>query len=278
MSAAPRTDLGGRAPPTMDLNISYCLWAIMTAAVLLAGFSLIANLWIYVFNAIGSVYGWPVMYPEMNHARWLFASGLLSVLAGAAFALKLRVDTRCRAIITVRLPQRLTARTSGADPVLDKFQCRAQVEIDVYTGEMAEAIRQHPEGVANVLEKGLGIAIADQMTRYSKARIEETLKLSLGECFDLLDIAGVTLLNVRQERVIEEAATAKTEELPTLEQDLIRQDLGQTPPVRSDTVHAEGTPTAAAASVSKSEQIAPGPPVNDDTPGTPTATPPALAQ
>ena len=85
MRAAPRIDLGGRPPPTMDLNISYCLWAIMTAAVLLAGFSLIANLWIYVFNAIGSVYGWPVMYPDMNHARWLFASGLLSVIGGAAF-------------------------------------------------------------------------------------------------------------------------------------------------------------------------------------------------
>jgi len=211
MKAAPRMDLGGRPPPTMDLNISYCLWAIMTAAVLLAGFSLIANLWIYIFNAIGAVYGWPVMYPDMKHARWLFASGLLSVLAGAAFALKLRVESRCRSITTVRLPQRLTARTTGADPVLDKFQCRAQVEIDVYTQEMADAIHQHPEGVANVLEKGLRIAIADQMTRYSKARIEETLKLSLGECFDLLDIAGVTLMNLRQERVFEETTASETE-------------------------------------------------------------------
>jgi hypothetical protein len=34
-------------------------------------------------------------------------------------------------------------------------------------------------------------------------RIQETLKLSLGEEFDLVDIAGVTLLGLRQERVID---------------------------------------------------------------------------
>lgn len=262
MRAAPRIDLGGRPPPTMDLNISYCLWAIMTAAVLLAGFALIANLWIYVFNAIGSIYGWPVMYPEMNHGRWLFASGLLSVLAGGTYALKLRVDSRCRSIITVRLAQRLTARTTGADPVLDKFQCRAQVEIDVYTQEMAEAIRQHPEGVANVLEKGLAIAIADQMTRYSKARIEETLKLSLGECFDLLDIAGVTLMNVRQERVVDE--TNVTEVKPPASS-------GADPIETSD---AAGAPAQSASEISP---MIPGPAVNDDEKGISSPTSRALA-
>lgn len=213
MRAPPHANLGGRPPPTMDLNISYILWAITTMGALLAGFSLIANLWIYVFNAIGSVYGWPVMYPDMNHARWLFASFLLSALGAAAFILKLRVEARSRAIITIRLPRGLVARTTGADPVLDKFQCRAQVEIDVYTEALADAIRQHPEGVALALEKGLQIAIADQVTRYSKARIEETLKLSLGECFDLLDIAGVTLMNLRQERVIEETSPDETKDV-----------------------------------------------------------------
>lgn len=265
MRAAPRIDLGGRPPPTMDLNISYCLWAIMTAAVLLAGFSLIANLWVYVFNAIGSVYGWPVMYPDMNHARWLFASGLLSVIGGAAFALKLRVESRCRAIITVRLAQRLTARTTGADPVLDKFQCRAQVEIDVYTQEMADAIKQHPEGVANVLEKGLGIAIADQMTRYSKARIEETLKLSLGECFDLLDIAGVTLMNVRQERVVEEARATKADEKA--------EEPAPPPP---DPVDVNERAVSAVPAALDAEVTAPGPAVNDDTREVPPLTPRAL--
>jgi hypothetical protein len=34
-------------------------------------------------------------------------------------------------------------------------------------------------------------------------RYQETLKRSLGEEFDLVDIAGVTLLGLRQERVID---------------------------------------------------------------------------
>jgi hypothetical protein len=203
MSANPRIGLGGRPPPSMDLNASYVLWAITTAAILLAGLSLIANLWIYAFNGIGVVYGWPVMYPDMNHDRWLFASGLFGALGGAGFLLKSRVDARCRSITTVRLAERLIARAVGADPVLDKFQCRARVEIDVYSDDVARAIKSDPSSVIESLESGLEIAISDQITRYSKAKIEETLKLSLGERFDLLDIAGITLLDLRQERVVD---------------------------------------------------------------------------
>ncbi len=229
MMAIPRIGLGGRPPPTMDVNVTYVLWAVTTAAALLAGLSLIANLWIYIFNGIGEIYGWPVMYADMNHARWLFATGLLSILSAAAFLLKMRVEARCRTITTVRLPGRLTARATGADPVLDKFRCRARVEIDVYTDEMVEAIRQHPEGVVNVLDKGLEIAISDQVTRYSKAKIEETLKLSLGECFDLLDIAGVTLIDLRQERVFEEPhAASDTPRMATAEQENASQESAET--------------------------------------------------
>lgn len=206
MSANPRIGIGGRPPPSMDLNASYVLWAITTAAALLAGLGLIANLWIYVFNGIGAVYGWPVMYPDMKHARWLFASGLLSAIGGAAFFLKLRVDRGSRSITTVRLPDRLTARTTGGDAVLDKFQCRARVEIDVYSESLARAIKEDPTSVVELLQNGLRIAISDQITRFSKAKIEETLKLSLGERFDLLDVAGVTLLDLRQERVTDPPA------------------------------------------------------------------------
>lgn len=222
MSANPRIGLGGRPPPTMDLNASYVLWAITTAAALLAVLSLIANLWIYVFNGIGAVYGWPIMYPEMNHARWLFASGLFISLGGAAYFLKSRVEARRRSITTVRLPERLVARTTGADPVLDKFRCRAWVEIDVYSDSLARDIKGDPESVIELLQTGLEIAISDQVTRYSKSKIEETLKLSLGERFDLLDIDGVTLLDLRQERVADpptensEATTETEDETPAL--------------------------------------------------------------
>lgn len=203
MSANPRIGLGGRPPPAMEFNASYVLWAVMTIAALLAALSLIANLWIYMFNGVGVVFGWPIMYPEMSHSRWLFASGLLGALGCAAFFLKIRVDSQCRSITTVQLPERLTARSIGVDPVLDKFQCRARVEINVYSDNLAKTIRDDPASVAETLEYGLKIAISDQVTRYSKAKIEETLKLSLGERFDLLDIADVTLLDMRQERVVD---------------------------------------------------------------------------
>jgi hypothetical protein len=203
MSANPRIGIGGRSPPSMELNAVFLLWAMTTAATLLAGLSLVANLWVYIFNGIGVVYGWPAVYPEMNHARWLFSSGLLGAVACAVMFLKSRVEARARSITTVRLPDRLTARTTGIDPVLDKFQCRARVEIDVYTDELARTIKEDPGTVVEILENGLEIAITDQITRYSKAKIEETLKLSLGERFDLLDIVGVTLLDLRQERVVD---------------------------------------------------------------------------
>jgi hypothetical protein len=177
---------------------------------LLASLGLATNLWIYAFNGTGAVYDWPVLYPEMNHAKWLFASGLFSTLGLASFLLKLKVDTQSHSITTVHFPTPLTARTTGADPVLDKFQCRARVEIDVYSEELAKTISTEITEVANLLEDGLEIAIIDQVTRFSKAKIEDTLKLSLGERFDLLEISGVTLLDLRQERV---------HELPKIEDD-----------------------------------------------------------
>jgi hypothetical protein len=218
MTLQPRIGRGGWPLPSMDLTTPYILWMVTMASTLLASLGLAANLWIYVFNGIGAVYDWPVVYPEMNHAKWLFASGLFSTLGFASFLLKLMVDTQSRSITTVRFPTPIIARTTGADPVLDKFQCWARVEIDAYSDELAKAISTGITEVTNLLENGLKIAISDQVTQFSKAKIEDTLKLSLGERFDLLAISGVTLLDLRQERVHDLPETeCDTEDAPEVE-------------------------------------------------------------
>ncbi|MDA0340506.1 MAG: hypothetical protein O3B74_02795 [Proteobacteria bacterium] len=181
----------------------YIFWAVTVVSTLLAVLCFAANLWIYTFNGIGEVYGWPVLYPEMNQTNWLVATGLFTGIGCVAQVLRLRAEAQNRAIITVHVPERIYARTTGVDPVLDKFQCRASVEIDVYTAVLAQTISRNYSSVIDLLESGLAIAISDPVTRFSKAKIEETLKLSLGQEFDLLDVAGVTLLNLRQERVRE---------------------------------------------------------------------------
>ncbi len=73
----------------------------------------------------------------------------------------------------------------------------------MYTAVLTQTTSLNNSSVINLLESSLAVAISAPATRFSKAKIQETLKLSLGQEFNLLDVAGVTPLNLRQERVRE---------------------------------------------------------------------------
>jgi len=63
----------------------------------------------------------------------------------------------------------------------------------VYTVILTQTTSLNNSSVINLLESSLAVAISDPATRFSKAKIQETLKLSLGQEFNLLGVAGVTL-------------------------------------------------------------------------------------
>ena len=73
----------------------------------------------------------------------------------------------------------------------------------MYIAVLIQTTSLNCSSVINLLESSLAVAISDPATRFSKAKTQETLKLSLGQEFNLLDVAGVTPLNLRQERVHE---------------------------------------------------------------------------
>ena len=73
----------------------------------------------------------------------------------------------------------------------------------MYTAALRQTTSLNNSSVINLLESSLAVAISAPATRFSKAKIQETLKLSLGQEFNLLDVAGVTPLNLHQERVRE---------------------------------------------------------------------------
>lgn len=199
-----RIATGNPPSPSPGVDMAYILWLASVIGATLAGLCLMVNLCVYTFNGIAEFSEWPSIFPGTDHARLLMVTGLFAMLSGMAHFARLRTESLARAIIPVHFPGDVVAQTIGGDSVTNKFRCRARIRIDVYEPGMAEKIELNRATLRDALEKGLAIAITDPITRFSKAKIEETLKLSLGERLNLLDVAGVTLTKLRQERVAEQ--------------------------------------------------------------------------
>lgn len=188
-------------PPPIGLNTRYILWAATLLGLCLASLTLIINLSLFTINGLSEFLGLGAIAPKLNHGRWLLTTGVIAALAGLAQLLRMRSDALARKVITIRFPDELLAQTGG-DTILDKFQCRARIEIDVFCRELEADIKKEPANFRDLLQTGLAVAINDPVVRYSKSKIEETLKMSLGSQVDLRDVAQIHLLKLSQKRLL----------------------------------------------------------------------------
>ena len=197
----PQLATPSAALPLQRVNFSYVFWLMTTIMSVLAGLSLVANVGVFAVNGIGAPMGWPPVFPDMDHVRWMAVTGLLATIGTASHFVRMRSEALARAIVMVRFPDAVIAEFRPSDRILDKFVCRAIVSVGVFSLEIADKVEQELLILHADLEKGLSIAITDPVTRYSKAKIEETLKLALGRHLSSSELASVTMHSLKQKRV-----------------------------------------------------------------------------
>ena len=201
----------GMGPPETGLNTVYLLWATTMLGATLAGVILAVNVLVATLNGFWRLFSTGPIIPDVDHVRWLLIMGLFAALALVTHLIRRRSEGLSRRVIKLKFPDEIVAQTLNADSVLEKFECRGWVEINLYGPELEAEIRQDIGPFRDLLEGGLVTAISDPVIRYSKVKIEETLKESLGARVKLSDIASVSLITLSQKRIPVEPPAAAAE-------------------------------------------------------------------
>ena len=114
--------------------------------------------------------------------------------------LRLRFKALSQAIHVVMLAEPIVAQPNTGDQMLDQFECYAKVGIGVYDPQLQGVIASRQTEISTILTKALGLALTDPVARYSKQKMERTLRLALGTIIDVRHIADVSLVDMRQRR------------------------------------------------------------------------------
>ena len=97
----------------------------------------------------------------------------------------------------IPFPDEIVASPNTGDPTVDKFECLGRVQIYVYDTEVADLILANRPRIKEALSSALSLAVSDPVVRYSKEKIEHTLRMGLGELLPLKSISGVSLSELR---------------------------------------------------------------------------------
>ncbi|UUX49561.1 hypothetical protein NUH88_19445 [Nisaea acidiphila] len=194
-AAAAREDKGHA--PVEGIDFTYFLWLATVATAILASVSLLLALAIYVINFIfGLIWDSP-LFAGANYIGIMRVTGFFAVMSVVAHALRLRMIALAKATQAIPFPDEIVAAPNTGDPSIDKFECVGRVHIHVYENEVADLILANRSRIQQALAAALVIAISDPVVRYSKDKIEHTLRMGLGSLLPLKSISQVTLSELR---------------------------------------------------------------------------------
>jgi len=202
-SAATRKPASGT--PTFlgsAVDANYTLWLATVAATLMAVACLAAALGLYIVDTTMALSGKPPIFRGEIYVRSLEVSALFSAVALVTHLLRRRLEAVRSATIMVALPFRITVLPPGGDPMA-KYECSCQVTLALdHEGPIA-AMEAKQDTLKQALENAFVVAVTDPVIRFSKAKIEQTLKVAahhiLGD-----GLSGVVISEVRQRRLMPE--------------------------------------------------------------------------
>ncbi|MEQ8813683.1 MAG: hypothetical protein RLO51_28750 [Thalassobaculum sp.] len=181
------------------IDIPYLLWLATIACALMATIALTVVGAIYIldtvllFNAQAPVFGYST-YIRVLELGVLFGAG-----AVVAHLMRLRLEAIRRASILVPLPYAIVTSPPGGD-TLSRFECSCKVTLALDTEHPLVKLKQNPDMLKSYLENAFAVAVTDPVIRYSKAKMEQTLKIAahyvLGD-----GVSGVIMSEVRQRRI-----------------------------------------------------------------------------
>lgn len=185
------------APAVEGIDFTYFLWLATIASAILASVSLLLALAIYVINFLFDLLWDSPIFAGANYMGIMRVTGFFAVMSGVAHALRLRMIALANSTQAIPFPDEIVAAPNTGDPNVDKFECVGRVYIHVYEGEVADLILANRSKVRQALEAAMVLAVSDPVVRYSKEKIEHTLRMGLGSLLPLKSISQVTLTELR---------------------------------------------------------------------------------
>ena len=189
-----RADTGGQI-----IDFAYTLWLATVACALMSTIALIVVIALYLTDTVlglggdAALFG-PDTYVLVGELAALFGAG-----AVIAHFLRLRMEAIRRASIMVPLPYRIVVHPANGDTV-SKFECSCQVTLALDHERPLTELKLKADILKTYLENAFVVAVSDPVIRFSKLKIEQTLRMAalhvLGE-----GVSAVVISEVRQRRV-----------------------------------------------------------------------------
>lgn len=195
--AITKPDAGQTVAQVID--VPYALWLATVACALMASIALTVVVAIYLLDAALSLTGQPQIFGSGTYFRVLELAVLFGAVALVAHLMRLRLEAIRRASIMVPLPYRVVTCPPGGDTV-SRFECSCKVTLALDHERPLVRLKQNPDLLQNYLENAFAVAVTDPVVRYSKAKMEQTLRIAahhvLGD-----GVSGVIMSEVRQRRI-----------------------------------------------------------------------------
>ncbi|WP_193181907.1 hypothetical protein [Nisaea sediminum] len=185
------------APQVEGVDFTYFLWLATVATAILSSVSMLLALGIYVLNFASELAFDTPVFASANYMGIMRVTGVFAGMSVIAHVLRLRMVAIANAAQALPFPDEIVASPNTGDPSIDKFECVGRVYIHVYENEIADLILANRPRIKQALSAALVIAISDPVVRYSKDKIEHTLRMGLGGLLPLKSVANVTLSELR---------------------------------------------------------------------------------
>lgn len=185
--------------PGQIIDVPYALWLATLAGALMATIALTVVVAIYLLDTAMSLSGSAPAFGPETYFRVFELVALFGAVAVVTHFLRLRLEAIRRASIMVPLPNRVVASPPGGD-TFSKFECSCQVTLALDHERPLAELKLKSDMLQTYLENAFAVAVTDPVIRYSKVKMEQTLKIAalhvLGE-----GVSGVIISEVRQRRV-----------------------------------------------------------------------------
>ena len=197
---APRLPKPIEAPALGQVvDLPYTLWLLTVATALMAALSLILTLTIYMLDNALTLSGGAAIFVPGDYRSVLELSVIFALLSIAAHFLRMRLEAVRRAAIVIPLPFRIAIEPPMGD-LTSRFEASCNVAIAFDREEPIRVLSSQPDVLKRALENAFIIAVTDPVIRFSKQKMEQTLKSAavsvLGQ-----GVAFLEMSEVRQRRL-----------------------------------------------------------------------------
>ncbi|SDF56647.1 hypothetical protein SAMN05660686_01692 [Thalassobaculum litoreum DSM 18839] len=176
------------------VDVPYTLWLVTVATALMAALSLILTLTIYMLDNVLSLSGGAPIFTPGDYRSVLELSVIFALLSIAAHFLRLRLEASRNAAVIIPLPFRIAIEPPMGD-LTSRFEASCNVAIAFDREEPIRVLTSQPDVLKRALENAFIIAVTDPVIRFSKQKMEQTLKMAavgvLGQGVAFLDMSEV---------------------------------------------------------------------------------------